>query len=78
MYKNTISRVKRKIHIKATDWKLMIFCCWKTRHNPISIKYSECKPPGVYILQQDDGDVEKDKEEEDTMDAGLGGYQYMV
>ena len=56
----------------------MIFCCWKTRHNPISIKYSECKPPGVHILQQDDGDVEKDKEEEDTMDAGLGGYQYMV
>ena len=33
---------------------------------------------GVQILQQDDGDVEEDEEEEDTMDAGLGGDQNMV
>ena len=78
MYENIIFRVNRTIHIKATDWKLMkIFFC-KTRHNPISITDSECKAPGVQILRQDDGDVEEDEEEEDTIDAGLGGDQYMV
>ena len=39
----------------------------------ISITDSECKAPGVQILRQDDRDVEEDEEEEDTMDAGLGG-----
>ena len=33
--------------------------------------------PGVHILQQDDGDLEEDEEEEDTMDAGLGRDQDM-
>ena len=32
----------------------------------------------VQILQQNDGDVEEGEEEEDTMDAGLGGDQDMV
>ena len=31
----------------------------------------------VHFLQKDDRDVEGDEEEEDTMDAGLGGYQDM-
>ena len=34
--------------------------------------------PDVQILLQDDGDAEEKEEEEDTMVAGLGGYQYMV
>ena len=33
--------------------------------------------PGVQILQRDDRDVEEDEDEEDTMDAGLVGYQDM-
>ena len=56
-------------------WKYFF---WKTRHNPISITDSECKAPGVQILRQDDGDVEEDEKEEDTMDAGLDGDQDMV
>ena len=52
--------------------------CLKNRHNQISITDSECKAPGVQILRQDDGDVDEHEEEEDTMDAQLGGYQYMV
>ena len=51
--------------------------CLKTRHNPISITDSECKVPGVHILRQDDGDLGEAEEEEDMMDAGLGGGQNM-
>ena len=34
--------------------------------------------PGVQILRKYDGYMEEDEEEEDMMDAGLGGYQDMV
>ena len=34
--------------------------------------------PGVKILRQDDGDVEDDEEEKDTMYAGFGGDQDTV
>ena len=44
----------------------------------ISITDSECKTPVVQIILQDDGDVEEEDEEEDTIDAGLGGDQDMV
>ena len=33
---------------------------------------------GVQILQQDEGDLQEDEEQEDTMDVGLGGDQDMV
>ena len=39
---------------------------------------STLQAPGVKILRQDDGDVEEDDEEEDTIDAVLGGDQDMV
>ena len=44
----------------------------------IGLIVSTPQSPGVQILRQDDGDVEEDEEEEDTMDAGLGGDQDMV
>ena len=39
----------------------------------IGLIVSTSEEPDVQILQQDDGDVEEDEGEEDTMDAGLGG-----
>ena len=39
---------------------------------------SKPQAPVVQILQQDGGDAEEDGEDEDTMCAGLGGYQDMV
>ena len=44
----------------------------------IGLIISTPQAPDVHILQQDDGDLEEDQEEEDTMDAGLGGDQDMV
>ena len=41
----------------------------------IGLVVSTLQAPGVHILQQDDGDVKDDEEEEYTMDAGLDGYQ---
>ena len=39
----------------------------------IGLIVSTPQEPDVQILPQDDGDVEEDEGEEDTMDAGLGG-----
>ena len=47
-------------------------------HHPIIITDSECKAQGLQVLQQDDGDMEEDEEEEDMMDAGLCKDQDMV
>ena len=44
----------------------------------IGLIVSTPQAPGVQILRQDAGDMEENEEEEDTMDAGLGGDQYMV
>ena len=44
----------------------------------IGLILSTPQAPCVQFLLQDDGYVEEDDEEEDTMDEGLGGDQYMV
>ena len=44
----------------------------------IGLIVSTPQAPGVQILQQNDGYLEEDEEEEDTMDAGLRGYQDIV
>ena len=55
-----------------------IYIVWKTKHNPIIITDSECKAPVAQIIWQDYVDVEEDEEEDYTMNAVLGGDQYMV
>ena len=44
----------------------------------IGLIVSTPQETGVHILRHDDGDVEEDEEEGDTMDAGLDGDQDMV
>ena len=44
----------------------------------IGLIVSTPQAPGVHILRQNDGDLEEDEEEEDTMNAGLGGDQDKV
>ena len=44
----------------------------------IGLIVSTPQAPGVHILRQYDRDVDEDEEEENMIDAGLGGDQDMV